>query len=61
MGEADGQQVNIPVLANIAMGRRRSERSAYLRNSTLKLVDIGLAGKSAGPVEGDSTVRLRTI
>ena len=39
--------VNIPLLAITAMEGRRSERSAYLRNSTLKGVGIGFVGKSA--------------
>ena len=38
--------VNIPLLAITAMEGRRSERSAYLRNSTLKGVGIGDIGKS---------------
>ena len=39
--------VNIPLLAITAMEGRRSERSAYLRNSTLKGVGKGSVGKSA--------------
>ena len=38
--------VNIPLLAITAMEGRRSERSAYLRNSTLKGVGIKDIGKS---------------
>ena len=41
------------------MERRSSERSAYRRMCTLKLVDLGTVGKSAEPVEGDSTTSLR--
>jgi hypothetical protein len=41
------------------MGRRGSEKSAFLRNRTLKGVDIGCAGKSARLVEPDSTAKLR--
>ena len=60
-GEADGQQVNIPVLTHTAMEGRRSERSAPQRMLALKPVDISAVGKSAALVEGDSTERLRLI
>ncbi len=58
-GVADGKLVNIPAPALVSMGRRGSERSAFLRNRRLKRVDIFFAGKSARDVERDSTTKLR--
>ena len=58
-GVADGKLVNIPAPALVSMGRRGSERSAFLRNRRLKGVDIFLPGKSGEKVEPDSTTKLR--
>jgi len=41
------------------MGGRNSEKPAYRRNCTLKLVGISGAGKSVPDAEGESTERFR--
>ena len=57
-GVADGQQVNIPVPALLRCGDE-GVKVPRTYGCALKLVDIGMVGKSANPVESDSTANPR--